>query len=93
MDVTVINLTETKRQTEHGDGLLYTTVLKKIPESLGTQFLRWLHDSGREPSLFQLRVWLNREAEFQTVAHQSACGLKDEKSKLASKVEGRSRVK
>ena len=92
VDVTVINLTEAKRETELGDGLLYTTVLKKIPESLGTQFQRWLHKSGREPSLLQLQIWLNREAEFQTVAHESACGLKDDTSKPASKVEGSSRV-
>ena len=71
LDVTVINMREAGRNAELGDSVLYSTVLKKLPESLVTQYQRYLFEQKKSPSLCMLRDWLNLESEFQVVAHES----------------------
>ena len=79
LDLTVINLKETGRDSELGDGILYSTSLRRLPEGLVTQFQRWLFENSKPPSLIQLRDFLNREAEFLTVAQEATAGLSSER--------------
>ena len=72
----VLNMLETKRDSELGDGVLYAAALRKLPERLITQYQRWLHGKGGTPSVAMLKEFLNLESEFQTPAHEAASGLK-----------------
>ena len=68
LDVAVINLKESGRREELGNGAFYIRLQKKLPESMIARYQRWLHKITMYGDVLSLLQWLNSEAEFQMVA-------------------------
>ena len=60
---------------ELSNGSLCLKVQKKLTETMLTDYQRWLFESGKPDSLKALHVWVNREAEYQTVAAETIKGM------------------
>ena len=62
---TVVTLKENKQNSDLEWGTLYTVVLEKIPQSLLSQYYRWIKEKGKLESLEELRQRVAEEAEYQ----------------------------
>ena len=75
LDVTVINLKESGNEDELRSGSLYSLLQRKMPESMLSRYHRWIHETNTNESVESLRCWVNKEAEFQTIAHETITGI------------------
>ena len=77
LDITIINLKENGNCGELGDGSLYLRVQKKLPETMLTQYQRWICKKRRQPSVETLRKQIIVESEYQTVTHGTVYELQE----------------
>ena len=75
LDVIVINLKEAGRKEELGNGSLYMKVQKKMTSTMLANYNRWVFEQKKVECVKTLREWIIQEAEFQTVAAETLCGL------------------
>lgn len=73
--ITVVNLKVAGRFKELGNGTFYTTLQKKLLETLLTQYHRWVFERSKRESVETLQEWVNCEAEFQAIAAETVRGL------------------
>ena len=81
LDVTIINFAEFVLKTELSSKSLYARLLSKMPESMVTNYHRYIFDKYQEESVETLREWVNRETEFRTQAYEAVRGVKNADSK------------
>ena len=72
---TVVTLKENKHTSDLEGGTLYAIVLEKIPQSLLSQYYRWVKEKGKLESLEELREWVAEEAEYQIQASEVKNGV------------------
>ena len=75
IEVTVVNLKDAGRTAELGNSTFYQSLQQKLPESLLTQYQRWVFEQGKPDSVESLKTWVCREAEFQAIATETIKGL------------------
>ena len=75
LDVLVVNLLDSGKGHELGNGLLYRKLQSKLPSSMLTQFNRWCHGSIKAPSIQALLEWVTLEAEFAIGASETLEGI------------------
>ena len=75
LDVIVINLKEAGRHEELGHGSLYIKIQKKMTELMLANYNRWVFKHKKSECVETLREWIIQEAEFQTVAAETLCGV------------------
>ena len=75
LDVIVINLKEAGRKEELGNGSLYMKMQKKVTSTMLANYNRWVFEQKKVECVETLREWIIQEAEFQTVAAETLCGL------------------
>ena len=75
LDIAMINLRETGKHHELGDGSLYTKLQRKLPQAMLARYHRWIFENSKEESVIVLRTWILQEAEFQTIASETVHGL------------------
>ena len=75
LGVIVINLKEAGRQEELGHGTMYLKIQKKMTESMLANYNRWVFERKKPECVETLREWIIQEAEFQTVAAETLCGV------------------
>ena len=75
LDIVVVNLRDSDKVEELGDGCLYNQLIKKMNDVIVTQYLRWIFETQRRESVETLREWVLQESEFQTVASEAINGL------------------
>ena len=75
LDLLVINLQEAGQMDEMGSGSLYVKVLKKMTETMVTNYKRWADENAKIESLELLRDWVNREAQYKTIAAETVRGI------------------
>ena len=85
LDVLVVNLLETGRHEELGNGSLYVKLLKKLPETLLTQYNRWIFENRRRECVETLKIWVIQESEFCTVARETVHGVSIGKRSIGSR--------
>ena len=71
----VINLKEAGRHEELGHGSLYIKIQKKMTELMLANYNRWVFEHKKPEFHETLREWIIQEAEFQTVAAETLCGV------------------
>ena len=79
LDVLVVNLLVGGRHEELGNGSLYVKLLKKLPETLLTQYNRWIFENQRRECVETLKTWVIQESEFYTVARETVYGVSSER--------------
>ncbi|PFX18797.1 hypothetical protein AWC38_SpisGene16829 [Stylophora pistillata] len=73
---TVVTLKENKKHTSDLEGgTLCAIVLEKIPQSLLSQYYRWVKEKGKLESFEELREWVAEEAEYQIQASEVKNGV------------------
>eukprot|EP00117_Sycon_ciliatum_P016997 scpid5959/ scgid16188/ len=75
LDVLVVNLLDSGKGNELGDGLLYRKLLAKLPAGMLTQFNRWCHQKPCQPGIQALLEWVTLEAEFAVGASEALDGV------------------
>ncbi|XP_065052322.1 uncharacterized protein LOC135681677 [Rhopilema esculentum] len=85
LDVLVVNLLESGRHDELGNGSLYIKLLKKLPETLLTQYNRWIFENRRRECVETLKMWVIQESEFYTVARETVHGVSSERRNSRSR--------
>ena len=73
--IAVINLKETGRSAELGDGSLYLKLQKKMTESMLTRYHRWVYENFKIESMETLQEWVMQESQFYTMAHETVRGI------------------
>ena len=71
----MINLKEAGQDYELRDCSIYTKLQRKLPETMLTQYHRWIFENHKDESVMTLRTWVLREAEFRTIASETVHGL------------------
>ena len=71
----VINLKEAGRHKELGHGSLYIKIQKKMTELMLANYSRWVFEHKISECAETLREWIIQEAEFQSVAAETLCGV------------------
>ena len=74
LDISMINLKEAGQDYELRDGSLYTKLQRKLPETMLTQYHRWIFENHKEESVLTLRMWVLQE-EFMTIASETVHGF------------------
>ena len=75
LDVAVINLEDARRYEELGTGSLYVKLQRKLPETMLTNYHRWLYENDKFESVVTLRDWVIMEAEFHIIAAETIKGI------------------
>ena len=75
LDLLVINLRESDQADELNSASLYVKVLRKMTEEMVARYKRWVDENGGHESVEVIRQWINREAEYRTVAAETVRGL------------------
>ena len=75
MERTVVTLKENKQNFDLEGGTLYAIVLEEIPQSLLSQYYRWIKEKGKLESLDELRQWVAEEAKYQVQAYDVKHGV------------------
>ena len=71
LDIAMINLKEAGQDYELRDGSLHTKLQRKLPETMLTQYHRWIFENQKDESVMTLRTWVLQEAEFRTIASET----------------------
>ena len=79
----IVNLKETKRNEELGHGILYLQLQKKLPNSLLTDFHRWIYANKKAESVISLLEFIELEKSFKTVAEETINGITNETNSKA----------
>ena len=74
LDMVIVNLEEAERDEELGNGVLYVTLQKKLPETLLVRYHRWVFENRKTESVLTLRDWMLQEVEFLTTASETIHG-------------------
>ena len=93
LDMLVVNLRESKRLEELGNGSLYLKAQKKLSETMLANYHRWIYEQSKPESVESLREWVIQEAEFQTVASETIRGLTSRQKEGAKTFFGQADVK
>ena len=72
---TVVTLKENKQISDLQGGTLYAIVLEKIPQSLLSQYYRWIKEKRKLESPEELRQWVAEEPEYQVQASEVKRGV------------------
>ena len=75
LDVTIVNLRESRQYHELGTGLLYVKLQRNLPEMMLANYHRWIFENNHLESVETLRDWIVQEAEFQTIATETIKGI------------------
>ena len=75
LDSAVISLHEAGKHNELGDGFLYITLQRKLPQSMLSSYHRWVYENIISESVITLKTWVVQESEFQTIANETIHGL------------------
>ena len=75
LDNAVLKLQESGKHHELGDGFLYITLQRKLPQSILASYHRWLYENRVSESVIALKTWINQESEFQTIANETIHGF------------------
>ncbi len=75
LDIVVVNLRESDKVEELGDGLLFSQLLQKMTEPMVANYHRWIFENQRQGSVESLREWVLQEAEFQIIACETIHGI------------------
>ena len=75
LDNAVLKLQESGKHHELGDGFLYITLQRKLPQSMLASYHRWLYENRVSESVIALKTWINQESEFQTIANETIHGF------------------
>ena len=75
LDSAVISLHEAGKHTELGDGFLYITLQRKLPQSMLASYHRWVYENDISESVITLKTWVVQESEFQTIANETIHGF------------------
>ena len=81
----MVNLLESGRHEELGNGSLYINLLKKLPETLLTQYNLWIFENRRRECVETLKMWMIQEAEFHTVARETVHGVSSDRTSSGSR--------
>ena len=71
----VLKLQESGKHHELGDGFLYITLQRKLPQSMLASYHRWLYENRAPESVIALKTLINQESEFQTIANETIHGF------------------
>ena len=93
LDILVVNLRESKRLEELGNGSLYLKAQKKLNETMLANYHRWIYEQRRPECMESLREWVIQEAEFQTVASETIRGLTYKQREGAKTFFGQAEIK
>ena len=93
LDMLVVNLRESKRLEELGNGSLYLKAQKKLSETMLVNYHRWIYEQRKPECVETLREWVIQEAEFQTVASETIRGLTSKQKEGAKTFFGQAEVK
>ena len=58
LDRAVISLHEAGKHTELGDGFLYITLQRKLPQSMLASYHRWVYENNISESVITLKTWV-----------------------------------
>ena len=75
LDSAVISLQEAGKRNELGDGFLYITLQRKLPQSMLASYHRWVNENNILESVITLKTWVVQESEFQTNANETIHGF------------------
>lgn len=75
LDVTVTKLKESGHENELSNGMLYSKILQKLPQSLITQYYRWISDKSKIEGVVTLREFIIQESEYYTIADEAVNGI------------------
>ena len=75
LDSAVISLHEAGKHAELGDGFLYITLQRKLPQSMLASYHRWVYENNISESVITLKTWVVQESEFQTIANETIHGF------------------
>ena len=75
LDSAVISLHEAGKHNELGDGFLYITLQRKLPQSMLASYHRWVYENNISESVITLKTWVVQESEFQTIANETIHGF------------------
>ena len=78
---TVVTLKENKHTSDLEGRTLYAIVLEKIPQTLLSQYYRWVKEKGKPESLEELRESVAEEAEYQVQASEIKNGVSSARGK------------
>ena len=76
LDIAVINLKEVNHLHDLEGGSLYHRLLKKLPQTMLTRYMRTLHDKSLPDSVETLKTFVNEETEYAVHANETIYGLK-----------------
>ena len=93
LHILVVNLKESKRLGELGNGSLHLKAQKKLRETMLANYHRWIYDQRRPECMESLNEWLIKEAEFQTVASEMLHGLTCKPKEGAKTFFGQAKIK
>ena len=74
LEIAKINLTESGQHQKFINSCLNTMLLRKLPESMLTQYHRRIFEHGHSGLVFTLRTWVIEESEFQMVTSETFNG-------------------
>ena len=75
LDNAVLKLQVSGKNHELGDGFLYITLQRKLPQSMLVRYHRWLYENSISESVIALKTWINQESEFHTIANETIHGF------------------
>ena len=81
----MVNLKDTGRLKELGDGSPHIKLQKKITESILVHYHRWLLGKGKLESLETSRKWVMQEAKFRTVVHETVRGFSNQENDVGNR--------
>ncbi|XP_064629276.1 uncharacterized protein LOC135488565 [Lineus longissimus] len=91
LDLTMINLKESGLLGDLDSKLLYSVMMRKMTEGMLTSYQRWVHENNFDESIYALRKFVLREAEYRTVAYEAIHGVGAENQEPKSDSNDRSR--
>jgi hypothetical protein len=65
------------RQSELGDGMTYTVLKSKIPETELLQYHMWQRQNGKKESVESMRDWLDGLVEMMTMVKEAVSGIEN----------------
>ena len=75
LDNAVLKLQELGKHHELGDGFLYITLQRKLPQYMLASYHRWFYENRVSESVIALKTWINQESDFQTIANETIHGF------------------
>ena len=67
LDNAVLKLQESGKHHELGNGFLYITLQRNLPQSMLASYHRWLYENRVSESVIALKTWINQESANETI--------------------------